>query len=59
MTLPDAENLYEKMYCMASEGEIQPSLQNNALHHQDHSEPLWALYVTHLSEMEQLDLLSC
>lgn len=44
-----------------SEGEIQPSLQNNSasLHHQDHSEPPGALYVTHLSEMEQLDLLSC
>lgn len=56
MTLSDAENLYEKM----SEGEIQPSLQNNsALQHQDHCEPLWALYGTHLSETEPLELLSC
>ena len=44
----------------ASEREIQPSLQNNsALHDKDHSELLWALYGTQLSEMEQLELLSC
>lgn len=43
-----------------SEGEIQLSVQNNsALHYQDHSEPLWALYGTHPSEMEHLELLSC
>lgn len=42
------------------QGEIQLSVQNNsALHYQDHSEPLWALYGTHPSEMEHLLLLSC
>lgn len=43
-----------------SEGQMQPSLQNSsALHHQDHSEPIWALDMSHLSGMDQLELLSC
>lgn len=62
MILADAKIWWEGMLYgwEISEGEMQPSLQSNsAYHHQDHSEHLWVLHGTHLSEIEQLLLLSC